>query len=44
MAGGADGRIGVPAAQRVVSASVQGIGIATTPRRLIMAYTATATT
>jgi len=44
MADGADGRTGARAAPRVVSASGDGAGVATTPRRPMMALTATATT
>jgi len=44
MADGAVGRIGAPAAPRVVSASEDGTGVVTTPRRPMMAFTATATT
>jgi len=41
---GADGRTGVRAAPRVVSASGEGTGVATHPGRLKMGITVTATT
>jgi len=44
IAGGAGGQIGAPAAPRVVSASGDGTGVATTSRRPTMAFTAMATT